>query len=144
MHDDPHAKFWRRLLNQRVTELVNSKRWLQSLRYKNEEVRWWLKRCGHIFEERGINLYELIAQSHGEGSWELPEYDERSYKEEWGNEKVVPPIVKEKPRHENALSLDHSRQVGVRSQEEEKSFVQVRSGDEGRESELQKGLIKIV
>ena len=36
VNDDPHAKFWRRLLNQRVTQLVNSKSWLQSLRYKNE------------------------------------------------------------------------------------------------------------
>ena len=42
--DDPHQKFWRNLLNGRVDELVNSKRWLQSLRYKNDEVRWWLKK----------------------------------------------------------------------------------------------------
>ena len=70
---DPHARFMRRLLNQRVTQLVNSKTWLQSLRYKNDQVKWWLKRCGHIFDERGINLYELIAQSHGEGSWDLGE-----------------------------------------------------------------------
>jgi hypothetical protein len=146
VNDDPHAKFWRRLLNQRVTQLVNSKRWLQSLRYKNEEVRWWLKRCGHIFDERGINLYELIAQSHGEGSWVLPEYDEQKYKEEWGHslEKVVPPIVKEKPRQNNAVSLDYPRQVSICSQEEEKSFVQVRPSDEGCKGELQKGRVKVV
>ena len=139
--DDPHQKFWRNLLNGRVDELVNSKRWLQSLRYKNDEVRWWLKKCGHIFEERGINLYELIAQSHGE-CWEMEDYDEQKFKEEWVPKKVALPIVKEKPR-QNALSLDHPREVGIRSQEEEKSFVQVRSGDEGRESDLQKG-IKVV
>ena len=143
---DPHARFMRRLLNQRVTQLVNSKTWLQSLRYKNDQVKWWLKRCGHIFDERGINLYELIAQSHGEGSWDLGEYDEQKYKEEWGKslEKVAPPNVKEKPRQNNAVSLDHPRQVSVCSQEEEKSFVQVRSSDEGCKGDLQKRRVKVV
>ena len=72
----------------------------------------------------------------------MEDYDEQKFKEEWVPKKVALPIVKEKPR-QNALSLDHPREVGIRSQEEEKSFVQVRSGDEGRESDLQKG-IKVV
>ena len=54
--DSPHANFWRRLLNQRVDELVNSVEWLKNLRFRNDEVKWWQKRCGHIFEERGLNL----------------------------------------------------------------------------------------
>ena len=76
----------------------------------------------------------------------LPEYDEQKYKEEWGHslEKVVPPIVKEKPRQNNAVSLDHPRQVSVCSQEEEKSFVQVRSSDEGCKGDLQKRRVKVV
>ena len=62
----PHATFLRKLMNSRVDELVNSQDWLKKMRYRNEEVRWWQKRAGDIFEERGINLYQLIAQAHGE------------------------------------------------------------------------------
>ena len=44
----PHAKFWRQLLNSRVDLLVGSKTWLRSLRFKNDEVRWWIKKAGFI------------------------------------------------------------------------------------------------
>lgn len=143
-HDDPHACFWRRLLNQRVDELVNSRTWLRSLRYKNEEVKWWMKKCGHIFEERGLNLYELIAQSHDEGSWDLGEYDEAAYKAEWCPKKVALATVKQEKPRQDAVSLDHPCKIGIRSQEEEKSSLQVRASDERCESELQKGGIKVV
>ena len=145
LDSSPHARFWRNLLNGRVDELVKSKAWLQSLRYNNQEVKWWLKKCGHIFDERGLNLYELIAQSYDE-CWDLDEYDEETFEREWArkkDEKVVLPIVKEKPR-QDAISLDHPREVGVCSQEEEKSFVQVRPSDERRKGELQKEGVKVV
>ena len=143
--DSPHANFWRRLLNQRVDELVNSVEWLKNLRFRNDEVKWWQKRCGHIFEERGLNLYELIAQAHGE-CWDLQAYDPATYKKEWGTtqdeeksapaEKTVPSSLKEKPR-QNAVSLDHPCEIGVRSQEEEELELHVRSSDEGCESDVQ-------
>ena len=78
------------------------------------------------FSTSGLNLYELIAQSYDE-CWDLDEYDEETFEREWTrkkDEKVVLPIVKEKPR-QDAISLDHPREVGVCSQEEEKSFVPV-------------------
>ena len=61
----PHERFLRQLMNSRVDELVNSQNWLKQLRYRHEEVHWWNKRAGYIFEERGINLYQLIAQAYG-------------------------------------------------------------------------------
>ena len=150
--DSAHANFWRRLLNQRVDELVNSVKWLKSLRYRNDEMKWWQKRCGHIFEERGLNLYELVAQSHGE-CWEMPEYDEATFKKEWGNptqdeeksapekivpEKIAPSELKvEKPRQQDAVSLDHTCEIGLRRKKEEEFELQVRSGDEGCESDVQ-------
>ena len=69
MDTSPHAKFWRQLLNSRVDLLVGSKTWLRSLRFKNDEVRWWIKKAGFIFEERGLNLYQLIAESYDE-NWD--------------------------------------------------------------------------
>ena len=62
----PSAVFFRKLLNSRVDAMLASPDWLRSLRYDHDMVRWWIKRAGHIFEERGLNLYELIASSHGE------------------------------------------------------------------------------
>jgi hypothetical protein len=150
--DSAHANFWRRLLNQRVDELVNSVKWLKSLRYRNDEMKWWQKKCGHIFEERGLNLYELVAQSHGE-CWEMPDYDEATFKKEWGNptqdeeksapekivpEKIAPSELKvEKPRQQDAVSLDHTCEIGLRRKKEEEFELQVRSGDEGCESDVQ-------
>ena len=147
--DSPHAKFWRQLLNNRVDELVNTQDWLKRLRYRHDEVKWWNKRCGHIFEERGLNLYQLIAQSHGE-CWDeedeqkcAPAYagsrrstSERS--EQAAEENVAPPMLKEKPRH-NALRVDHPRKIGVRLGKEEELELHVRPGDEGREKDLQAG-----
>ena len=98
LDSSPHARFWRNLLNGRVDELVKSKAWLQSLRYNSQEVKWWLKKCGHIFDERGLNLYELIAQSVG--TWTSMT---RKRLRGWArkkDEKVVLPIVKEKPRQD--------------------------------------------
>jgi hypothetical protein len=134
--DSPHAKFFRQLMNNRVDELINSKDWLQRLRYNHEEVRWWNKRAGYIFEERGINLYQLIAQSHGE-CWDA-EDEEKHAGVHNHPENVVRPVLKKKPR-QNALSLDHPLQGSVRRREEEKCELQVLPSDEGRKINLQEG-----
>ena len=130
--NSPHTKFWRRLLNTRVDELVNSQEWLKRLRYRNDEVKWWNKRCGSIFEERGLNLYQLIAQANGE-CWDEEDEQKCAHALE---ENVVPPMVNKKPR-QNAVSLDHPCEIGVRSGEEEELELHVRSSDEGREIDLQ-------
>ena len=137
--NSPHAKFWRQLLNSRVDELISSPEWLKSLRYNHSMVKWWNKNAGDIFEERGLNLYELIAQSFGE-CWDEEDEQKCAQAKE---EKVLPPCVKRKdnkPRHEDAIRLDHPRQVGVRSQKEEECELHLRPGNEGRKSDLQEGL----
>ena len=106
----PHERFLRQLMNSRVDELVNSQNWLKQLRYRHEEVHWWNKRAGYIFEERGINLYQLIAQAHGE-CWDN-EDEEKSASAKAaglppprpsGVEKIDPTKVKEKPRQTSCL-----------------------------------------
>ena len=130
--DTAHANFFRKLLNSRVDELVNSPEWLKRLRFRNDEVKWWNKKCGRIFEERALNLYHLIAQAYGE-CWD----SEDEQKCVPAEENVDPPIGKEKPRH--AISLDHPRESGVRQGQEKECELQVRAGDEGREGDLQEG-----
>ena len=135
--DSPHAKFWRQLLNSRVDELISSPEWLQSLRFNNTMGKWWNKNAGEIFEERGLNLYQLIAQSFGE-CWDDEDEQKCAHAKE---ENVLPPMVKRKdnkPRHEDAERLDHPRQVGVRKEQEEAgSELHVRPGDEGRQEHVQ-------
>ena len=139
---NPHEKFLRTLLNNRVTEMVGSERWLKSLRYKHDEVRWWQKRAGYIFEERGLNLYQLIAQAHGE-CWDNEDEEKCASAKKQGIEpplhkKNDPTHVKEKPRQtENAVSLDHPCESGVRRGQKEECELQVRSSDEGRQIDLQ-------
>ena len=133
--DSPHANFFRRLLNSRVDELVNSPTWLKRMRYNNEEVKWWQKTCGHIFEERGLNLYQLIASSHGE-CWDNEDEEKHAQALE---ENVVPPLLKEKPRQENAVSLDHPCKISVRSQEKKEPKLPVRASDERRQGVVQEG-----
>jgi hypothetical protein len=135
----PHAKFWRQLLNSRVDELISSPEWLKSLRFNHPMVKWWNKNAGYIFEERGLNLYQLIAQSFGE-CWDEEDEQKCAHAKE---ENVLPPMVKrkDKPRQEeDAIRLDHPCEIGVRSQEEEEPELQVRSSNEGRQSDLQEGL----
>ena len=132
----PHAAFWRRLLNSRVDELVNSKEWLKRLRYRNDEVKWWNKRCGHIFEERGLNLFQLIAQANDE-CWDLDSEDEEKCAHAV-EENVAPPMLKKKPR-QDAVGLDYPCEVGVRSRQEEERGLHVRPSDERREKDLQAG-----
>ena len=127
--DSDHRKFWRQLLNSRVDELVKSVDWLKRLRYRHEEVKWWNRRCGHIFEERGL----LIAQAHGE-CWD--DEDEQKCAHAL-SENVLPPLLKEKPRH--AVSLDHPLQSSVRERQEKEPKLQVLPGDERRQSKLQAG-----
>jgi len=131
----PAAAFFRKLLNSRVDSMLASPEWLRSLRYDHEMVRWWNKRAGHIFEERGLNLYELIASSHGE-CWDDEDEQKTRHAVE---ENVLPPVLKEKPRQtkEDALSLDHPCESGVRKGEEEECKLHVRPGDEGRQEHVQ-------
>ena len=131
--ENAHAKFWRNLLNSRIDLLVSSPDWLQSLRFKHDEVRWWQKKAGHIFEERGLNLYQLIAESCGE-CWDSEDDEKCAGKVD---KKVAPPSVKEKPR-QHAVSLDYPCEIGVRGQEEEEPVVQVRPSNERCQGVLQK------
>ena len=133
--NSPHARFWRQLLNDRVDDLLNSPNWLRALRYNHDMVRWWQRKCGHIFEERGLNLYQLIADAHGE-IWD--EEDEQKCAQ-LKKKNVVSPNVKEKPRQDDGVSLDHARKVRVRKGEKEKRELHVRTGDEGRKEDVQEG-----
>merc|ERR1711964_470352 len=130
--ESPQARFWSRLLNSRVDLPVNSQDWLKSLRYRHDEVKWWNRRCGHIFEERGINLYQLIAQSHGE-CWD--DEDEQKCAHAVA-ENVAPPMLKEKPR-QTCLPPGSPMLSPCTPLEKRKTPVTPTASNEGRKKNLQ-------
>ena len=123
-----HQKFWRSLLNQNVDNIVRDREHLRSLRFNHELMKRYQKRFGHVFEERGINLYQLIAKACGE-VWDEEDEEKGGHLR---RKKLAPMEVKEKP---NALRVDRPRQERVREREEQGDVVQGR--DDRREEDLQ-------
>ena len=108
---DPHVLFWKRLQNQNVDQLLESPELLRHMRYDHKLVKRHLKHFGSVFKERGLNLYELIARACGD-VWD--EEDE---------EKSAPLGVKE-----NAVSLDCSREIGLRQDQGQGRYLPRRNG----------------
>ena len=113
LQDTAHGKFWRRLLNENVDRIVRDQKHLKTLRFRNDIVKRYQKRFGHVFEERGLNLYQLIAESQGE-CWD--EEDEQKCASALEN--LHPPTVNKKPR-QDAICMDHTRKVCLRQGKEE-------------------------
>ena len=130
--ETPLTRFWVKLHNQCVDNLVNDPEQflLKHMRHDHDMVRDYQKRFGRIFEERGLNLYELIARACGE-IWD----DEDEEKGGVMREKVAPMEVKSPVRH--ALSLDCPREIGVRQRKVQGDDVQ--AGNGFREKFLQEG-----
>ena len=61
--DDPKASFFCRLFNSRVDSFISDPSFLRSLRHNWELYGHIMKLMGHIFEERGLCLLDLIMQA---------------------------------------------------------------------------------
>jgi len=67
--ETPAARFMRRLIRERAVEFMRNPAYLKRLRYDYERARSDQKMFGHIWEEYGTNIFELIAEAHGE-NWD--------------------------------------------------------------------------
>ena len=67
--EGPTARFWKRLVRERALEFMRSPDYLKGLRHDNKRAVADQKAFGHIWEEFGTNVYQLIAGAHGE-SWD--------------------------------------------------------------------------
>ena len=128
--DHPHARFWRRLLNENVDDLVNDpeKHLLKHMRFDHKMVKDYQRRFGQTLEERGLNLYKLIAEACGE-IWD--EEDE----EKMCLPKKKPPMNKGR----NAVSLDFARQGRVRQGESKGDDLPRRNGCREEDVQTQGG-----
>ena len=117
--EGPVKRFWDRLLNENVDRLVTDPEQflLKHMRHDYAMVKDYQKRFGHIFEERGLNLYKLIAEACGEV------WDDEDEQKQCFQPKKKPPMNKG-----NAVSLDHSRQGCLRQGEVEGDELPRRDG----------------
>ena len=124
--DSPHARFWRKLLNQRFEQLQRSRAELRKLRFDYKQFKWVQKRMGAILEERGLNLFQMVAEAYDE-NWD-------SEDEEKTAKKSAPSPLKEE---QHAVRVDHTCQGGLRSRAKEGRELQVQNRDDGREEDVQ-------
>ena len=61
--EDPHAKFLYQLHSQVVDRTINDTAYLKFLQTNWERTIHLQKTCGYIFQERGVNLLDLIAKA---------------------------------------------------------------------------------
>ena len=66
MWENHHGQFIDRLIRCRLDKLLANKKALQSLRFDNNAVKWWLNKASYILDEKGVNLYEEIARACGQ------------------------------------------------------------------------------
>ena len=78
-NDDPRAVFMRRLIRQRAVEFMRSPKYLRSLRFRNDLAIRDQKMFGHIWEEYETNVYQLIAEAHGE-TWDAETEEKEQYR----------------------------------------------------------------
>ena len=67
--ESPTARFMRWLIRDRAIEFMRSPDYLRPLRYDYDRAKRDQKRFGHIWEEFGTNVFQLIAEAHGE-NWD--------------------------------------------------------------------------
>ena len=120
--DTPHARFWKQLLNNRLDEMLSDPEsaTLKRMRLDHQLVRFYQRRFGTVLEQRGLNLYELIAKACGE-VWD-DEDEEKGGVQRAVVEKSPPMELKGTERH--AIGLDRSRQIGVRQRKVQGDVVQ--------------------
>ena len=77
--ETPAARFMRRLVRKRAVEFMRNVEYLKRLRYNYDQAKMDQKMFGHVWEEYGTNIFELIAEAHGE-NWD-PDADAAQKKE---------------------------------------------------------------
>jgi len=74
--ETPAARFMRRLVRQRAIEFMRSPDYLKPLRYDFERAKRDQKRFGHIWKEYGTDIFQLIAEAHGE-NWDAEDEEKK-------------------------------------------------------------------
>ena len=87
MWEDPVENFWKRLIRQRAIEFMRCPEYLKGLRFDYDRALSDQKRFGGIWEESGTNVFQLIAEAHGE-TWDEEDEEKHCVKKEVAINKV--------------------------------------------------------
>ena len=135
-NDDPRAVFMRRLIRQRAVEFMRSPKYLRSLRFRNDLAVRDQRMFGHIWEEYKTNVYQLIAEAHGE-TWDAETEQKEQYRARHDaaalQEKIEAP-VNQRERDDDLVA---AREAGSREREhqlqgEPEASIRLVEEDEGR------------
>ncbi len=133
----PEARFMRRLIRERAVEFMRNPAYLKRLRYDYERARSDQKMFGHIWEEYGTNIFELIAEAHGE-NWDADAADAGPKKEAAVNQRrtidhddVV--AACEESTRERKHQLQGQYETGLGVVEEDKGSIDCKTETEARE-----------
>ena len=137
--ENPAAKFMRRLVRERAVEFMRSPDYALPLRFDYERARRDQAHFGHIWAEYGTNVYQLIAEAHGE-SWDA-EDEEKAQFALRPKKKEVAITQREQPRNDDLVT---TREAGPRERLDElqgkpEARVGVVEEDEGKGLEIGKG-----
>ena len=67
--EDPKERFWARLIRERAMEFMRCPEYMKKLRFNYEQAKSDQKLFGKVWEEYGTNVFQLIAEAHGE-TWD--------------------------------------------------------------------------
>ena len=118
--DTPHGRFWRRLLNENVDQLLSDPdaTLLKQMRFNNTMQKDYQRRFGRVLKERGLCLYKLIGSAYGE-NWDSEDDEKQRHREN-----IVPMSI----NNENAVCLDSARQAGLCEGKSERDVLQAGNG----------------
>ena len=79
--ESPAAKFWERLIRERAIEFMRCPEYLKKLRHDYDRAKSDQKMFGQVWEEYGTNVFQLIAEAHGE-TWDAEDEEKHCVKKE--------------------------------------------------------------
>ena len=79
--EDPRQRFWKRLVRERALEFMKCPTYMRKLRFNYDQAKSDQKLFGHIWAEYGTNVFQLIAEAHGE-TWDAEDEEKHCVKKD--------------------------------------------------------------
>ena len=138
--ESPAVKFMRRLVRDRAVEFMRCPEYLLPLRFDYDQAKSDQKLFGHIWEEYGTNVFQLIAEAHGE-NWDAEDEEKQMYARAAPTQKKEVAITQRaQPQNDDLVT---TREAGPRERLDElqgkpEARVVVVEEDEGKGIEIGK------
>ena len=79
--EDPRQRFWKRLVRERAVEFLKCPDYMKKLRFNYEQAKSDQALFGDIWAEYGTNVFQLIAEAHGE-TWDAEDEEKHCVKKD--------------------------------------------------------------